>query len=119
MRLSLYSVYMSTIRVIESFWLRVQRPVDEVEEYVRSRENDSGVLVYCMSVDPHVAVWARTYVTSDRIAFYGHLHQHHVLFYPVLLGYVVFPRGVDVRFAEGPGQRAGTGHVTGARQLQE
>lgn len=79
--------------------LRVDRPVDDIEEDVRPRKNDPGVLVYSMRVDPDVAVGTGVDVAGDLVALHGQLNQHPLPLHPVLFWHAVVSRCVGVHLA--------------------
>ena len=76
--------------------LGVDRPVDDVEEDVRSREDDPGVFIYGMCVNPGIAIGAGANMAGDLVALHRQLHQHPLTFHAVLFWHAVVPCCVDV-----------------------
>lgn len=76
--------------------LRVDGPVDDVKEDVRSRKHNPGVLVYGVGVYPNVHVasgWL--HLVGDLRVIQCHLGQHSLLAAAVLW-HPIIPCGVDI-----------------------
>lgn len=76
--------------------LGVDGPVDDVEEDVTPRKHDPGVPIYGVCVNPDIAVGAGANMTGDLVTLHRQLHQHPLLFHPILLWHAVVPCCVDV-----------------------
>lgn len=100
--------------------LEVAGPVDDVEQNIGPREDDPGILVYGVGVDPHAAVSAGAHVSCDLVVLLKVQMDHHPLLHcsAVLHRHTaIVPSVVDIILAVAT-HHAWVGHATGAGQLQ-
>lgn len=98
--------------------LGVDGPVDDVKEDVGSWEDDPGVLVYGVRVDPDVAVGPRADVAGHLVVLHYQFSQNPFPSDAVLFWHAVVSGGVDVHLTVAGGHQPGVGHSTGTRQLR-
>ena len=100
--------------------LEVAGPVDDVEQNIGPREDDPGILVYGVGVDPHAAVSAGAHVSCDLVVLLKVQMDHHPLLHCSAVLHrltAIVPSVVDIILAVAT-HHAWVGHATGAGQLQ-
>lgn len=100
--------------------LEVAGPVDDVEQNIGPREDDPGVLVYGVGVDPHAAVSAGAHVSCDLVVLLKVQMDHHPLLHCSAVLHqltAIVPSIVDIILAVAT-HHAWVGHATSAGQLQ-